>query len=312
MVGKFVKYLVWLAVVLSLLSAASVFSAQHYLFDLIANFRIQYIVLIVPVVLVALAMRAYFSALILVLCLVFHVWTVATSIKATRDYSIEAGNSIRIMTSNLLKSNRDFLGHLDYIQTVNPDVIVFQEYTYYGDEAFYDSLDAYPHRLLIPKPHAFGIALYSKYEIAQSDVIALFNLELPALKVDITVGDASLRILGAHPTAPISLNRYNMRSRQLTALATDVADYSGPLVFVGDLNITPWSAHFRSFMKQSGLYDGRRGFGVLPTWPSNIFALSIPIDHIMVNERAEVLNIETSDGLTQSDHKAVWADIRFR
>ncbi len=309
---KIAKSLVLLAVILSLLSATAVFSANNYYFDLIANFRIQYIVLIIPAILIALGYRAFFSALIMAACLSVHAVTVAESIKATRAYSITGGESLRIMTSNLLVSNQHHQEYIDHILSVNPDVVVFQEYSDQWHAAFQASLTAYPYKVTLPKPHPFGMALYSKFEIIESEVLQLFNPELPAIKARLVVGDTTLQIIGAHPTAPVSHNRYEMRSRQLNALATEAADTSDPLVLMGDLNITPWSAHFASFVQLSDLYDGRRGFGVLPTWPSQFFFLQIPIDHIMINSAVEITELKTGSNVKGSDHKSLWADIRIR
>ena len=56
-----------------------------------------------------------------------------------------------------------------------------------------------------------------------------------------------------------------------------------PTIIVGDFNITPWSPYFNDFIQRSELLDTRKGLGVYPTWPKQIFPLMIPIDHGLVS-----------------------------
>ena len=41
---------------------------------------------------------------------------------------------------------------------------------------------------------------------------------------------------------------------------------TGPIMVVGDLNATMWSAPYRSLIDSTGLRNARRGFGILPSW----------------------------------------------
>ena len=84
-----------------------------------------------------------------------------------------------------------------------------------------------------------------------------------------------------------------------------------PLVVLGDFNTTPWSYHFRELIINGQLLDGRRGLGILPTWPAKFFPLQIPIDHILLNDGARVVNMQTSTGLS-SDHRTIWADLQLK
>ena len=80
---------------------------------------------------------------------------------------------------------------------------------------------------------------------------------------------------------------------------------------MGDLNITLWSAHFKRFLESGGFDHSRRGIGILPTWPAQVTALQIPIDHIVFNDKLTVNTMEKVKGL-QSDHLTVWADLRIK
>jgi hypothetical protein len=46
-------------------------------------------------------------------------------------------------------------------------------------------------------------------------------------------------------------------------------------------NVTPWSHPFRRLLRQFGLEDSQRGFGIQATWPATRFAMRIPVDHVL-------------------------------
>ena len=92
-------------------------------------------------------------------------------------------------------------------------------------------------------------------------------------------------------------------------MAKHVATLDGPVVVAGDLNVTPWSGHFRHLLSVSQLADSRTGYGLQLSWPAVSFLPALmPIDHILVSEQVQVLERQTSPPIG-SDHRAVWADI---
>jgi endonuclease/exonuclease/phosphatase (EEP) superfamily protein YafD len=54
-------------------------------------------------------------------------------------------------------------------------------------------------------------------------------------------------------------------------------------------------------MRQTGLKNSRRGFGILPTWPTFLPLLSIPIDHFLLSPEFAVLKTGQGPNIG-SDH----------
>jgi hypothetical protein len=54
----------------------------------------------------------------------------------------------------------------------------------------------------------------------------------------------------------------------MTAAADCLRDLPGAKICVGDLNITSWSPYYRSFFERTKLVSVRKGFGLLPSWPT--------------------------------------------
>ena len=80
-----------------------------------------------------------------------------------------------------------------------------------------------------------------------------------------------------------------------------------PVLVLGDLNASPWSSHFRRFLRDSGLRDSAQGRGVQPTWPAGMPWLWIPIDHCLHSPQLQVVARHVGPNLG-SDHYPVVVD----
>jgi len=294
----------------ALVSLLSAFSYLHLWFDLLSNFRIQYIVLIFIALCVSLISRKYVALIVLMFCFGVHILEVAQSQWPVASTGVPDVRSIRVMTSNVHASNSNYQEKIDYVNDVKPDVVVILEYTHAWHSALSVGLEEYMHRVTFPSTGPFGIGLYSKLPVLESAEHILGANGRPSIDAVLAVGNQKIRVLGTHPPPPLGQEFFNERNQHLMNLASLVLSNDSPTVVLGDLNITPWSYFFKSFVEQGNLIDGRRGFGILPTWPVPIPLLQIPIDHIVVSEDIVVTTMEASDGLG-SDHRAIWADIKF-
>ncbi len=302
--------LIRLTCIAGLISLTAVFSAFHVLFDWLSHFRMQYVVLLFAVTVIAVFRHQRTSVLILSTCLVFHATTVYSSLRALNQATAAKSNTLKVMTSNVWANNSDYDGYVDYVQTVNPDVIVIQEYTTAWDDALTTQLVQYPHTLRYPEENPFGIAVFSKYPLTDGRAFLVSRNTTPSIDVTVDVNGTALKILGTHPLPPVSLVTHHLRNEHLEALAEFIRYESGPTIVMGDLNITPWSQPFQHLVARAGLLDGRRGHGVLPTWPSWFYPLQIPIDHILVKPSITVTELENSEAL-KSDHRSLSATVNF-
>jgi len=299
--------LLWFGVAGGVLSLGAVFSTRHLFFDLISHFRVQYIVLLFAFICFK---KRFVIGGVLAMCFCVHAYAVFESqaVKITAASGVSEG--LRVMSSNLLASNANASAHIRYIESIDPDLIVFQEYTNDWDVALSQGLRDYKHKVTAPIDSPFGIAIYSKIPLFQSGVVNLPTTSTPSVKAIVALGDKRITVLGVHPPPPISNYLYDERNRFLQKVADLSAQLGGDMIVVGDLNVTPWSQHFRDFLDEAGLKDGRVKQGVLATWPAAFFPLQIPIDHILAGSNVNVVSLHTSSGLT-SDHRTLWGDIEF-
>ncbi len=96
--------------------------------------------------------------------------------------------------------------------------------------------------------------------------------------------------------------------KQFAAIGEYAAQVKNPVVVVGDLNTTMWSPFYKSMVKTARLRNARSGFGILPTWPTFMPLLSIPIDHLLVSKEIGVLKVHTGR-YVGSDHLPLITDL---
>lgn len=299
-----------LGVIGSICSLGALLSSQHWVFDLISPFRIQYIGLIAIVLSIALYRQRYKIALILALCMSVHIYDVYRSQSLTEINGRVLTAALSVMSSNLYAANNDYENHVDFLKSTDPDIIVFQEYTTAWDAALSDSLGVYPYRLIVPMDTPFGIAVYSKLPLLDEKVVYLLSNVRPSIEANVSVAGKLIKIFGTHAPPPMSNVLYTERNQHFQKISEIALEQTDAMIVMGDLNVSPWSDHFRYFLESGELSDGRRGFGVLPTWPTWFLPLQIPIDHIVVNSSVSVTAFSSSSDLN-SDHRTIWANLEF-
>jgi endonuclease/exonuclease/phosphatase (EEP) superfamily protein YafD len=102
-----------------------------------------------------------------------------------------------------------------------------------------------------------------------------------AAAIEIPLDDGALTILGMHPPSPTTGARTARRNELLDQAGDWIRGRVGPVLVVGDLNATPWSAGHRALRRGGGLIDSLRGRGLQPTWPDGWGPVMIPIDHAL-------------------------------
>jgi len=262
---------------------------------------------------VAMYARRSKSLLVISLALAIHGYTVAMSML---PLSADASNAedfitLKVLNSNLLLVNTEYQVQLNYIASVDPDIIALQEYTPAWDNKLSAALSKYPHRALQPAHGSFGIALYSKFPIIDGRVEKFSSNTTLAVDSIIDLGDKHVRVLAVHPPPPTPGLMYTMRNEQLQLIAEKAASYDEPMIVLGDFNSTPWTTHFTNMESTGKLRNASAGHGFHPTWPNvwYLMPMLIPIDHILVNSQIGVVHFDSKQ-LLGSDHKAIWSELR--
>jgi endonuclease/exonuclease/phosphatase (EEP) superfamily protein YafD len=140
------------------------------------------------------------------------------------------------------------------------------------------------------------------------------------LLAEITLSGQPVTVLIGHLPAPFTPEMDETAQLQLSVWAEQRSKFQKNLLVAGDLNTTPWSRGFNSFLQQANLQNSQHQFGVQASWPVIIpipFTASyinippvlyqlfgISIDHVLVSPTLSVLSrkMDTEAG---SDHLPV-------
>ena len=279
---------------------------RWWIFDLISHFRVQYIVgLVVRFPVYGLGKRqrfaiatAIFLTVNLVLVLPFYI-----------DPGIgqAEGDVYRILFANVNKSNRRHRAVRELIAEADADFVLLLEVNQkWLDDLNLEELN-YPYSIVFPQDNYFGLALYSRLPLYDTEILELGK---PSILARFELPKGQLTLLGVHTIAPRNAKFAQHRDMQMQAMADFISAQDGALLLVGDINMTSWSPSFWIFTRQSGLRDSSLGFGIQPTWPTDNWALQVPIDHALVSPQIIVHHREVGPHIG-SDHYPLIMEFSF-
>ncbi len=215
----------------------------------------------------------------------------------------------RAMLMNLNASNGNSEQVLRAIRTADPDLLLLEEVTpKWASEL--NGLD-YPYRVSKVRNDCFGIVLLSKHPLSRTNVVFVGSAGVPTIVADVHLPQGEISLIGTHPVPPISAEFSKHRNHQLTALPDLISTQKYSVLLMGDLNASPWSAHFGRLLKASGLKNSMKHFGFQPSWPSDNRFLRIPLDHILHSPDI-LIHRRAVGGDVGSDHLPVIVDFSIR
>ncbi|MGQ0636058.1 MAG: endonuclease/exonuclease/phosphatase family protein [Planctomycetaceae bacterium] len=200
---------------------------------------------------------------------------------------------------NTRAGNAQKVGQL--IARLDPDLIVLEEVSSRWLQALATALEGYPYSIARPRDDNFGIAVFSRLPLANSEIRHLGEADVPTVIVEVEAPERPFTLIATHPLPPGGAEYSRLRNDQLARLPAVVREAKSPVLLVGDLNATPWCSCFRRLLRETALVDSSQGRGVMPTWPTHIPVLLIPIDHCLHSPEIRVLEKSTGPDV-DSDH----------
>ncbi len=277
----------------------------HKYTELTSHFRVQYL-LVSAVCLLSLLLHGEFGwASGAVGGVALNLSAIVPWIFGGRVSGDKTGNGrqLNLLLANVNRANTRHDVFLALVRQHNPDVVIVQEVDATWSQALSAIQDCYPFNEIHPRNGGSGMALYSRLRFERSSVLLSEGDARPGILVRVELGGDFVWVFSIHPRAPIRPGQLDRRNRMLTAAAEHLEHLPSPKICVGDLNTSLWSPYYRDFAKQTGLKNVRKGFGLLPTWPTFLRFrwLMIPIDHCLVSDDIRVLDAKTGKHI-RSDH----------
>lgn len=297
------------ALLLVLVTGATVLSYLgrfHFLPELLTHFRGLYAVAALLLTVYLLLARSWrWAALGVAITVVNLAHVLPYYLPAERT---TAAPNLRVLTANVLSSNREHERLLNLVRARKPDVVVLLEVDYAWSRALSPLRGDYPYSLYEPRHDNFGIAVLSRLPFTNRQVLDLAGSHVPALLTQVKVGGRPVRVMAVHAFPPGESDMARTRDAQLRAAAKVARESADPIVVCGDFNATPWLPIFADTLTFSGLKDSRLGFGTQGTWPARYAPCLIPLDHCLVSPKIGVSTFQTLPGIG-SDHLPVLVEL---
>lgn len=219
--------------------------------------------------------------------------------------------SLRLLISNVYQPNRKGRLLINELKKCDAEVIIFVE----TDEWWKDTLveafsEDFPHRVLKNLENTYGMLLFSRYELEDTEVRYKLKDNIPSIRTILKHPKAGkIQLFAVHPEPPIpSENPYSTaRDGEMLLTGEEAKQSEYPVIVAGDLNDVAWSYTTALFLKTSELLDPRRGRGLYSTFHAEYPFFRWPLDHIFCSAHFQ-LNKMKCLPYVGSDHLPIYVD----
>lgn len=252
------------------------------------------------------------------LCFFYQLWWI---IPYTPFFPVEVKSAkqpdgkptLKIITANVLRENRQADKLLELVQENEPDILVTLETNGWWQTQLEGLEKEYPHTVKCPLDNYYGMHLYSKFPLTDTEVSYLVQEDVPSIHtlIQLPSGD-KIRGHFLHPAPPSPTgNALSLeRDAELVIVARSVADDDQPTIVTGDLNDVGWSRTARLFRKISGLLDPRLGRGMYNTFHAEYWFMRWPLDHLFHSHHFTLKEIDRLRYFG-SDHFALFTELVY-
>lgn len=212
-----------------------------------------------------------------------RLWPQEVKTASSKDESL----TLTFLTSNVLATNKNSDALIELVKHHRPDVLVTLESNHWWQSQLQPLEQDMPFTMKCPLENLYGMHVYSRLPLTDKSIAFLVEDDVPSMHANLTLesGDV-MRVHFVHPAppSPTENTHSSERDAELSVLARQVNDETGPIIVTGDLNDVAWSATTRLFRKVSGLLDPRVGRGMFNTFHAGYSFLRWPLDHVFHTE----------------------------
>ena len=200
-----------------------------------------------------------------------------------RRDQLNVEQQISLLVANVLTPNHKYHLLLEQINRLQPDVVLTLETDQVWQEALKPIEADYPYRVAVPQDNLYGMHLYSRLPLADTEVKFILSDETPSIHTTIRLRsglDVQLYCLHPKPPSPTEAKDSTLRDAELLIVGDQIKDIDESCIVMGDLNDVAWSRTTRLFQRISGLLDPRVGRYFMNTFHADYPLLRWSLDHI--------------------------------
>ncbi|MCF7805390.1 MAG: endonuclease/exonuclease/phosphatase family protein [Candidatus Marinimicrobia bacterium] len=225
----------------------------------------------------------------------------------------EIGETISLLVTNILMTNRNGDLYRELLTRVNPDVHLILEADTWWEEELRETEDLFSDYVLYPLENTYGMLLYSKLPLEEVEVKLLAESDIPSIHAKVVLpGGGRVQLHCVHPRPPGHGKNPNTthRDAELLAVAREVSKSDLPAIVTGDFNDVAWSYTTTLFQRISGLLDPRVGRGLYSTYHAGYPFFRFPLDHIFHSHHFRIQTFRRLQYIG-SDHFPLYAELRY-
>ena len=200
-----------------------------------------------------------------------------------RQDQLNVEQQISLLVANVLTPNHKYHLLLEQIDHLQPDVVLTLETDQIWQEALKPIEADYPYRVAVPQDNLYGMHLYSRLPLADTEVKFILSDETPSIHATIRLRSGlsvQLYCLHPKPPSPTEAKDSTLRDAELLIVGDQIKDIDESCIVMGDLNDVAWSRTTRLFQRISGLLDPRVGRYFMNTFHADYPLLRWSLDHI--------------------------------
>lgn len=216
-------------------------------------------------------------------------------VKKVKRQQLDSSKQISLLVSNVLMTNEKYHLLLEQIQPLAPDLVLTLETNSEWQKQLSVIEADYPYRVPVPLDNLYGMHLYSKLKLSDTEVKFILSNEIPSIHTTVTLRSGhpvQLYCLHPKPPSPTEAKDSKLRDAELLIVGDQIKDLDESCIVMGDLNDVAWSRTTRLFQRISGLLDPRVGRRYVNTFHADYPMFRWSLDHVFHSTDFALVHME--------------------
>lgn len=246
-------------------------------------------------------------------CVLIYPYTLFSKKQVIKYQGDKSEDNISILVSNVLTPNKNYNKLIDLVLSRDPDILLTLETDERWEKALSPIEERYGHCVKVPLDNLYGMHLYSKLPLENTEVKYLVQDDIPSIHGSLRLANgkkASIHCIHPRPPSPGESKTSTGRDAELLLVGREIDRDADRVLVFGDLNDVAWSRTTELFLKMSGLLDPRRGRGFFNTYNANYILFRWPLDHVFHSNDFTLVEMAREKNIG-SDHFPMYIKLNY-